>query len=564
MTSATYQLCDTYVQEMAALDPVSATSRGILGHDAEMTDYSPEGLAARDELNRRVAAELARLEPSRWRDRVARDLLVGELDAAKALHDAGEDLRALRVIASPFQEVRQVFDIMPSETQEHWETIAARLAQVPSALAGLRSSLTEAVSRGVPPPRRQVLACAAQGEAWAGQRGDEPFFDRLVGRYAGHDAALAKQLQRAASAATEAYASAASWMRGELAALGSERDAVGRERYALFARRTLGATPDLLEIYAWGWEELHRLEAEMVRVAGLVVPGASVREAIGVLEADPSRAVQGSEALRSYLQDLIDRTVEQLDGVHFDIPAPLRRVEAMIAPPGGAAAMYYTGPSEDFSRPGRTWYPTLGKTVFPLWGEVSICYHEAVPGHHLQVGQVRYLRDELSRFQRTTFVSGHGEGWALYAERLMDELGYFDKPEFRLGFLREQVFRAVRVVVDLGMHLELALPAGEPFHPGEVWTPSLGKEFLDERSYFPPDFAASELDRYLGWPGQAICYKVGERAWLEVRAEARRRLGSAFDLKKWHAQALGAGPLLLDQFPAELAGGQDWPAREPS
>ena len=556
MTSAIYQLCDTYVEEMAALDPVSATSRGILGHDAEMTDYSPEGLAARDELNRRVAAGLARVEPAGWRDQVARDLLAGELSTAKALHDAGEDLRALRVIASPFQEVRQVFDIMPSETEEHWETIAARLAKVPSALAGLRSSLTEAVSRGLPPPRRQVLACAAQGEAWAGQRGGEPFFDGLVGRYAGHDSARAKQLQREASAATEAYASTASWMRGELAALGSERDAAGRERYALFARRALGATPDLLETYAWGWEELHRLEDEMVRVAGLVVPGAGVREAMEVLETDPSRAVQGSEALRSYLQDLIDRTVEQLDGVHFDIPAPLERVEAMIAPPGGAAAMYYTGPSEDFSRPGRTWYPTLGKTVFPLWGEVSICYHEAVPGHHLQVGQVRYLKDELSRFQRMTFVSGHGEGWALYAERLMDELGYFEKPEFRLGFLRGQVFRAVRVVVDLGMHLELALPAGERFHPGETWTPALGKEFVDERSCFPPDFMASELDRYLGWPGQAICYKVGERAWLEARGEARRRLGSAFDLKQWHARALGAGPLLLEQFPAELAGGQ--------
>ena len=109
----------------------------------------------------------------------------------------------------------------------------------------------------------------------------------------------------------------------------------------------------------------------------------------------------------------------------------------MIAPPGGAAAMYYTGPTEDFSRPGRTWYPTLGKTRFPLWGEVSICYHEGVPGHHLQVAQVRYLADTLSRFQRTLAgTSGHGEGWALYAERLMGELGYLDDPAYELGMLR--------------------------------------------------------------------------------------------------------------------------------
>ncbi len=120
--------------------------------------------------------------------------------------------------------------------------------------------------------------------------------------------------------------------------------------------------------------------------------------------------------------------------MHFDIPEPVQRVEAMIAPPGGAAAMYYTGPAEDFSRPGRTWYPTLGKTRFPLWGEVSICYHEGVPGHHLQIGQVRYLADTLSRYQRTLAgTSGHAEGWALYAERLMGELGYLDDPAYELG-----------------------------------------------------------------------------------------------------------------------------------
>ena len=141
---------------------------------------------------------------------------------------------------------------------------------------------------------------------------------------------------------------------------------------------------------------------------------------------DPARAVHGEDALRGFLQDLMDRTIAALDGPHFDIPAPVRKVEAMIAPPGGAAAPYYTGPSEDFSRPGRTWYPTQGRTVFPLWGEISTCYHEGVPGHHLQIGQVRYRKDQLTRFQRTVWISGHGEGWALYAERLMDELGYFE------------------------------------------------------------------------------------------------------------------------------------------
>jgi uncharacterized protein (DUF885 family) len=216
--------------------------------------------------------------------------------------------------------------------------------------------------------------------------------------------------------------------------------------------------------------------------------------------------------------------------------------------------MYYTGPSEDFSRPGRTWYPTQGRTTFPLWGEVSTCYHEAVPGHHLQVATTRYLRDRLDRFQRTIgWNSGYGEGWALYAERLMGELGYLEDPAFELGMLRAQAMRAMRVVVDIGLHLEKAIPKGERYHPGEVWTPELALPFVLERSGYPESFMQSEVDRYLGWPGQAISYKVGERVWLRARDAARARAGAAFDLKRFHTEALELGPLGLDQLDEELA-----------
>jgi uncharacterized protein (DUF885 family) len=292
----------------------------------------------------------------------------------------------------------------------------------------------------------------------------------------------------------------------------------------------------------------------MRQVGERILPGESLGEVIALLESDPARSIEGEDNLRAWLQDLMDTTIAELDGVHFDIPDPVKRVEAMIAEPGGAAAMYYTGPSEDFSRPGRTWYPTLGKTRFPLWGEVSICYHEGVPGHHLQVAQVRFLADQLNRYQRTLgWVSGHGEGWALYAERLMGELGYLDNPDYELGMLRAQAMRAVRVVVDIGMHLELEIPAHERYHPGERWTPELALPFVIERSMFPEDFMRSEVDRYLGLPGQAISYKVGERVWLESRDDAKRRHGDRFDLKAWHQYGLDLGSMGLDQLKAELA-----------
>src|SRR4029079_16972801 len=303
-----------------------------------------------------------------------------------------------------------------------------------------------------------------------------------------------------------------------------------------WARMFNGIELDLNETYEWGWSELHRIERAMGSVGDRILPGEPVTEVIAHPERDPTRSIEGVDEFRAWLQDLLDSTVADLDGTHFDIPDPVKQVEAMIAPPGGAAAMYYTGPSEDFSRPGRTWYPTLGKTVFPLWGEVSICYHEGVPGHHLQIAQVRYLADTLTRFQRVLAgSSGHAEGWALYAERLMGELGYLDDPAFELGMLSAQAMRAVRVIVDIGMHLELPIPARERYHPGDRWNADIALPFVIERSCFPEDFMKSEVDRYLGLPGQAISYKVGEREWLAACADAQARKGDAFDLKAFHS-----------------------------
>jgi len=553
VSSPVYDLCDAYIEHLAALDPAMATARGLLGHDAELTDYSPAGIAARTELDRATLLEVATLPVEGDRDRVAAGLLSEWLRSRLALDDAGETLRTLRIIGSPWQSIRNVFDLMPRGSDHDWETIATRLELVPDRLSGYRASLEEAADRARPPARRQVLACAEQGSTWAGERGRRSFFAELTSGYPGDSSSLRDRLEAAGQAAAGAYRTASAWLRDVLAPRAPDRDAAGPELYALAARQHLGSSIDIAETYGWGWDEVHRLEAEMADVGRRIVPGAPIGEVISVLESDPARAAHGEESLRAFLQELMNRTVDQLDGRDFDIPGPLRAVEAMIAPPGGAAAMYYTGPPEDFSQPGRTWYPTLGRSVFPLWGEVSTCYHEGVPGHHLQIGQVRFLKDQLSRFQRAIWMTGHGEGWALYAERLMDELGHFERPEYRLGFLNGQLLRAVRVVVDIGVHLTLAIPAGERFHPGELWNPALAAEFLDERSCHPRDFMASELDRYLGWPGQAISYKVGERAWLRARSEARSRLGARFGLKAFHAHALSLGPLTLDQLAAECA-----------
>ena len=137
------------------------------------------------------------------------------------------------------------------------------------------------------------------------------------------------------------------------------------------------------------------------------------------------------------------------------------------------------------------------------------------------------------------FVSGHGEGWALYAERLADELGWFGEPGTRLGMLSGSALRAARVVIDIGVHLGLPLP------DGSRWTFERACEVLRERGRAEPHRVHAEVVRYFGWPGQAISYKLGERAWLAARDEARQRLGSHFNLKQWHTEALSLGPVGL-------------------
>ncbi|MGY1707904.1 DUF885 domain-containing protein [Geodermatophilus sp. SYSU D00758] len=554
-------LADRYVDAVCDLDPVVATSLGTRPGDDRLPDPGPAGLEAEADLARRTLADLDRLlaeDPALDDDPVERRcarLLRERLGAELAAHDAGEGLRALSNLFSPVHSIRQVFMLMPTATEDDWAVVARRLARVPEAYRGFRAALEEGARRGLLVAPRQVGTVVGQLGEWL----QGPFYGRFA---AAGPESLRGELDAAAAAADQAVADVRDFLRDRYAprAEGTP-DAVGRERYALAARRwtgsDLGRDRGLEEAYAWGWAEHQRILAEQRAAAEEVVPGASPMEAMRWLDVH-GEAVEGVEAVRERLQAMMDRTIEELDGTHFDLAEPVRRVEAMIAPPGSAAAPYYTRPAQDFSRPGRTWLPTLGRERFPLWDLVSTWYHEGVPGHHLQLAQWVHVSGQLSTYQTSLgSVGANVEGWALYAERLMDELGHLTDPGNRLGYLDAQQMRAVRVVVDIGMHLRLPVPDDAEGvvaeARGEPWTPELARAFFGENCGRDPAFLDSELVRYLGLPGQAISYKLGERAWLEGREAARRARGAAFDLRAWHMAALSQGSLGLDDLAAELA-----------
>ncbi|MGE5829580.1 MAG: DUF885 domain-containing protein [Micromonosporaceae bacterium] len=551
------EIADRYVDDWARLDPVGATQIGIAGHDDRVTDLSPEGFAALADLDRRTLAQLAMLEPAEERERVAKESMQERIGLALEMYDAGEATSELNVVTGPLHSLRSVFDLMPVAGELAAATISARMSHVPTALTQLSHTLLEAAAHGHVAARKQIAEVAKQCDTWVDPAGDD-FWPGLAARVkaAGAAATLAADLDRHATAAREATADFARFLREELLPRGRDRQAAGRERYRLASRYFLGATVDLDETYAWGFEELARLEAEMRTVADKIVPGGTVDDAVAALDADPARNIAGKEAFREWMQALAEQAIADLEGTHFDIPEPVRRIEACIAPTSDGG-IYYTGPSEDFSRPGRMWWAVpQGIDTFSTWREVTTVYHEGAPGHHLQVGQTAVRADVLNRWQRMIcWCSGHAEGWALYAERLMEELGYLDDPGNKLGMLDSQGFRALRVIVDIGMHLELEIPRDNPagFRPGERWNAELGWEFLRAHCRVPDENLRFELNRYLGWPGQAPSYKIGERFWLQARDDARARKGSAFDLKAFHRAALDLGSIGLDPLAAALA-----------
>jgi uncharacterized protein (DUF885 family) len=538
--SPVFRLCDEYLARWAVLDPVQAGMRGLSGVSGAVTDYGPEGHAARAELIARTLAALHALPVTGGADRLAALLLRERLEAQAAWHAAGEPLRELRSPIGRVSSVRDSVDLLPrggsgDDADQAWRDIAARLEGIPVMFASWRASLDEGLRRGLPAARRQALGAAAQAERYAEIR----THDALIASYG--DGPLENALTTAAARAYAGYAELARYLREAYAPRATEADGVGADRYAIGARISLGADLDAREAYEWGWAELARIEDELAAEASRIEPAASVAKAAEILNG--SEFVEGEDAYQAWLQARHDEAVGRLNGVVFDIPQPLRRIEAVLARGSASGAAYYTSPSEDLTRPGRTWWPLGGRQSFSTWSELTTVFHEGVPGHHLQEGAA-HLSPGLSRFAKNTFISGHGEGWALYAERLADELGWFSPPGSRLGMLSHSALRAARVVIDIGVHLDLPLPGGGR------WSFEKACEVLRERGRAEEYRVVPEVTRYFGWPGQAPSYKLGERAWLAARAAASRKPG--FDLKRWHTAALSLGPLGLDSLATEL------------
>ncbi|CAN5338654.1 DUF885 domain-containing protein [soil metagenome] len=544
------QIAEDWVATLAELNPAIATWIGIPGKLDEYEDLSPVGHATLVSEARKVLSRLKAATEVEDVDWVTKTDLTSELELDLESDEVGLWMRDVNVIASPAQDLRDVLDLMPTDTEQNWVDIAGRLGNLPGAVDGYIETLRLGIAKGVTPAQRQVREVMEQARKHGAGDG---FFHNFTGSASLAEQkempeSLRKDLAQGAEVSAAAYDRLASFLNDELLPAAQEDDGVGREIYALQSRRFLGAKIDLDETYEWGIEELARMTAEQEAIAHEIKPGASVLEAIEILDADPARKLQDTKALQEWMQQLSDRAVDELSRSHFDIPDPVKRLECMIAPTqeGG---IYYTSPSDDFSRAGRMWWSVPeGVTEFNTWRETTTVYHEGVPGHHLQIGQAVFNRARLNTYRRQLAgTSGHAEGWALYAERLMQDLGYLDDPGDRLGMLDGQRMRAARVVLDIGVHLNKPKLDGT----GE-WDWDYALDFMGKNVNMSPEFVRFEVNRYFGWPGQAPSYKVGQRIWEQIRDQYKAAEGADFDIKEFHRKALDLGGVGLDTLKAAM------------
>jgi uncharacterized protein (DUF885 family) len=563
--SPVFGVADRFVRRWAELEPTQGLIYGLAGTPGRLSDWSPQGRARVADALRHGLAELDRAPLRDGADRRAAAVMGDRLKVWLASATAQDWARELDAgfLAPPAMD-RMALATARLADADDAEVLASRLSGVPAGMQGYAVALQVGLDEGR--PGAGVLAQRLVAMLRASARADGGYFYGLAAKaaaLAGIDTHTARLLEEAGRAADGAYDQLADWLEDEYLPRAAPDPAVGPERYERALQDHLGLAADPLELAAWGWEELDRLEQEMRREAAAGWPGVPLAEVLDRLDHDlgqPSAA--GPAELLDWLGRL-DQQVARRLGEEFEIPPQLRVLRHELAPPGSAAGAYYLPPTEDGARPGVVvWTVPAGRV--PLWRWQTFSHHEGMPGHHLELGGVRFLAAPLSRFQTALGeISGYSEGWGLYAERFMDELGAFDRPATRLGFLISQTFRAIRVGVDTGLHLGLRVPASlaDPT-AGQVITPEVAVELLVRHGWQTQDFARSEVLRYLGCPGQAVAYKLGEREWLRVRAQARLRIPGLTN-RQFHTAALRLGPLPLRHLGPEVLTALDDLAPDP-
>lgn len=545
-------IADAYVASLAADDADAAAAIGADG--PALTDTTPEAMLRRDAL---AADTIARLDAAEGGDPVLRAALRERLASERVLLATGFTARLVAPLATPVHLVRGTFDGLEVTPDAAGDRLVRRLDAAAGAIRGYERRLRwaaehpERFSGTAVAPRRQLDALAAQIDGWLA--GDSFAAVPIAASVGTETRARVARGRERANAALAALRDA---LRGDLREHAPSVDAIGEDEYARIAATMLGARVDVADTYAFGWAELERLSAEARRLAArLGDTGADpVRAAAERLDRDPARRIRGVPHIRRWLAD---RVAASIDGVAdaFELPDGVGDVVCVVSE-AASGVVFYTPGAPDGSAPPRVlWTLPDGEADVATWHEVTSVHHEGVPGHHLQFA-ITSAHEGLHPWQRhLCHVHGYAEGWAHYAEHLADELGLIRDDAERLGLVLGRLWRAVRIVADIGLHTGRPIPDGVVLAPGE-WTVDRARDALVELAHVDPVLAGFEVDRYLAWPGQALAFGVGARLWRQARRRREEQDGAAFSLRTFHRDALALGPMGLDPLAALVTRGR--------
>jgi uncharacterized protein (DUF885 family) len=545
--AAVNDLADRFWEGLLERDPIWAMVLGDERFNDRWPDLGPDGRAA-DEVAYRATLEEARSIPTDGLDPeqvITRDMMVLVCENGLAALDQKQYQLAVDHMEGPQVWTALVAQYQPADTPERVESLLARYAAYPELIEQNIGTLEEGVADGrtaaVTPVRKAIeqidrllgMAPADHPAASMAQVGDE---DR--GRVAAAvEEHLYPAMRRLRDYLAETYEPSARAEPGLSSTPG------GEEAYRLAIRTQTSLDTSADEVHAFGLADLEAIEAEKDEIARRL--GHADRHALrAALLADPSNHTDDPDTIVRLAQEQTDRAYAEAPKYFGRIPSANCYVKAVEAyreaesPPA-----FYMPPTLDGSRQGQYYINTYQPAERQLHRIASITFHEATPGHHFQIviemelNGLPPFRTLGSRLVGAAYV----EGWGLYTERLADEMGLYADDRERLGMLEAQAFRAARLVVDSGLH-------------AMGWTRQQAIDFMHERGSLPMVDAEIEVDRYTIWPGQALCYKVGQREIERARAAVSAAMGSRFDLRTFHDEVPGHGSLPLATLTREIGG----------
>ena len=550
-------LLDEDLEALMRRAPTWATQRGDRRFDAELGDESPEAEARWVEATGRRLAALRAIpgEALSPRGRVEAGLLAHELEDRLRAAAFRERLAPVSQMWGPQVWIPQLADRATFRTRKEQEDFAARLEQVPRYLAQVTANAREGAAAGLVPPRvvveRAPEQCQAQLELLA-----DPAAHPLFAPFRAlpdDDPLRARALAALSERVRPALASLAAFLREEYLprcreTIGASQRPDGAEYYAWRLRHYTTLDLDARAIHEVGLAEVARIRSEMLVVIGRSgvpleearSPDEALRAFVELLRTDPRFRHASAEALLAGYRDLCKRIDAELPRLFGRLPRLPYGVKAMPEFMSAAApsAYYYQGSREN-GVPGWFVANTSALDQRPRYEMPALACHEAVPGHHLQIALAQEL-EGLHPWRTLLDYTAFVEGWALYAERLGIEMGLYQDPFDDFGRLSMEMWRALRLVVDTGIH-------------AFGWSRARAIEYMLENSALSQKNVESEVDRYIAWPGQACAYKLGELRLRELRARAERELGERFDLRAFHDHLLGEGALPLPVLEARMA-----------